>query len=154
MTKSEFRMKLLEGHPLTALVMLGPGQDCTIFKADKFSTDDEVIYIPDIELNDIPVNIDLSKDNSMSDSSNGAWPVMQGWEQVKVVLSCCYTGADFVELCEGDEALAYRLFCYCDWQHPSSAFPEVDYDDEEDKAWVKQAYETAKKEGRVYVKTQ
>ena len=154
MTKSEFRRKLLEGYPLTALVMFSPGQECTIFKADKFSTGDDVIYIPDIELNEIPVDLNLSKENSMSDATKGKWGSMTGAEQVIAILSYCYTGKEIVDLCDGDEALAYRLFCYCDWQHPSSAFPEVDYDDDDDKAWAKEVYETAKKEGRVYVKAQ
>ena len=43
----------------------------------------------------------------------------------------CYTGNDFIDLCDGDVKLAERLFRYCDWQHPSSALNEVT-DDEED----------------------
>ena len=112
------------------------GQECLIYKAEQFRTDDTIIYIPDMTLNNITVfSVPVDED-------------------VDYTLNRCYTGADFVELCEGDEALAYRLFCYCDWQHPSSAFPEVDYDDDEDKEWAKKVYETAKKEGRVYVKAQ
>ena len=136
MTKDELRECFHQGHTLEWALPLVNGQDCLIYKAEQFRTDDTIIYIPDMTLNNITVfSVPVDED-------------------VDYTLDRCYTGADFVKLCEGDEALAYRLFCYCDWQHPSSAFPEVDYDDEEDKAWVKQAYETAKKEGRVYVKAQ
>ena len=47
------------------------------------------------------------------------------------VLSCCYTGKDFLDEFDGDAVLAERLFWYCDWQHPSSAACEIE--DEEDE---------------------
>ena len=78
-----------------------------------FENDDEIIYIPDISLNDIPMDRPLR---------NG--------EEIEEVLSVCYAGVDFVQECAGDVKLAEQLFYYCDWQHPSSALPEVDYEDE------------------------
>lgn len=89
------------------------GQQCTIYKAAAFTTGDEIIYIPDISLNDIPMDRPLR---------NG--------EEIEEVLSVCYAGVDFVQECAGDVKLAERLFYYCDWQHPSSALPEVDCEDE------------------------
>ena len=89
------------------------GQQCTIYKAAAFTTGDEIIYIPDISLNDIPMDRPLR---------NG--------EEIEEVLSVCYAGVDFVQECAGDVKLAEQLFYYCDWQHPSSALPEVDYEDE------------------------
>ena len=56
-------------------------------------------------------------------------PLRNG-EEIEEVLSVCYAGVDFVQECAGDVKLAERLFYYCDWQHPSSALPEVDYEDE------------------------
>ena len=140
MTKEDLRKAFHQGFALADVLDLVPGQDCMIFKAEKFSADDQVIYIPDIDLNEIPYSVDLSEDNSLRDASNGKWESMTANEQIDLVLSYCYTGDDFVDLCEDDEALAYRLFCYCDWQHPSSALPECEYDDEEDKKWAEETY--------------
>lgn len=105
-----------------------------MFKADEFSSGDDIVYIPDIDLNEIPVDHNLSVPNSMMDASNGWWGPMTAEEQVDLALSYCYTGKDFVDLCEGNEEMARDLFAYVDWQHPSSAYPEVaeDYEDEEE----------------------
>lgn len=140
MTKAELKVYLLGGATLSEVLPLREGQDCTIFKADDFCTDDSIIYIPDIDLNEIPDNLDLSVDNSMSDASAGKWYSMSAKEQISLVLSYCYTGADFVELCGFDEALAYQLFLYVDWQHPSSALNEVAYEDEDDVQYAKRAF--------------
>lgn len=129
MTKTELRELLRQGWTLDQLFQWTEGQDCMIFKADDFIPGDEVLYIPDLGLNDIPTDVKLNVDNSMNKDDPG-WPNMTAEEQIRVVLSYCYTGADFIEQCEGDEALAYRLFWYCDWQNPCSAYPEIC--DEED----------------------
>lgn len=140
MTKAELREGLLKGIHLSVLLPLTDGQECMIFKAEQFTTDDQVIYIPDISLNEIPDSLDLSVDNSMRDASKGKWGSMTASEQIDLILSYCYTGADFVSLFDGDEALAYMLFLYCDWQHPSSAMEEVDYENEDDKKWAAELY--------------
>lgn len=124
MTKTELRELLRQGWTLDQLFQWTEGQDCMIFKADDFIPGDEVLYIPDLVLNDIPTDVKLNVDNSMNKDDPG-WPNMTAEEQIRVVLSYCYTGADFIEQCEGDEALAYRLFWYCDWQNPCSAYPEI-----------------------------
>lgn len=124
MTKTELRELLRQGWTLDQLFQWTEGQDCMIFKADDFIPGDEVLYIPDLGLNDIPTDVKLNVDNSMNKDDPG-WPNMTAEEQIRVVLSYCYTGADFIEQCEGDEALAYRLFWYCDWQNPCSAYPEI-----------------------------
>ena len=140
MTTLELKQGLLQGKHLDELLSLSDGQDCTIFKAESFCTDATILYIPDIILNEIPCSLDLSIDNSMCDASNGKWGSLTASEQVDLVLSYCYTGEDFVDECDGDEALAYRLFCYCDWQHPGSALPEVEYEDDADKQAAEEAY--------------
>ncbi len=73
-----------------------------------------VIYVPDVALNHIPL------ERQVTDP-----------EELDEVLSQCYTGQDFIDECGGDAEKAERLFCYCDWQHPSSAVDELD-DSEED----------------------
>lgn len=127
MTKQELREKLLSGKVLDELFHFTHGQECLIFKADKFCARDEIIYIPDIDLNEIPVDANLSVDNSIRDM----WWPMTAEEQINLALSFCYTGNDFVDECGGDVEKAERLFWYCDWQNPSSAVDEI-YDDEED----------------------
>lgn len=113
MTKEALRKNLEAGKMMDDLFHYSAGQQCTIYKAAAFTTGDEIIYIPDISLNDIPMDRPLR---------NG--------EEIEEVLSVCYAGVDFVQECAGDVKLAERLFYYCDWQHPSSALPEVDCEDE------------------------
>lgn len=125
MTKAEAKTRLLAGETMGDIFEFMPGQECMIFKAEEFSTGDEIIYIPDIDLNELPVDLDLSVPNSMMDSSDGKWGPMTAEEQVELALSYCYTGKDFVEECEGNEDLARFLFECVDWQHPSSAYPEI-----------------------------
>ena len=122
MTKADLEAGFRHGHWLDELLKLSEGQDCLIYKANHFRTNDVIIYIPDITLNEIT-----------------AFTVPKP-EEVQHIIGNCYSGKDFVNLCDGDEALAYRLWCYCDWQHPSSAFPECDYEDEEDKKWAEETY--------------
>ena len=128
MTKAEIRYALLGNACLKDILTFTDGQDCLMYKGSFFSAPDEVIYIPDTALNGIPLDRQI------------------GVEDSERILSMCYTKADFLAECDGDAALAYRLFCYVDWQHPSSAFIEVDYDDEEDKAWAKELYAVRCKE--------
>ena len=119
MTKVELKKALLAGHCMSEFFALQDGQDCEIYKAEEFATGDDIIYIPDIELNHIPWDKPVTG---------------QGWqtdeEAVDDVVGHCSTGDDFVRDCNGDEELAEHLFWYVDWQNPSSAVDEVT--DEED----------------------
>ena len=116
MTKNELKAGFVAGKTLCDMMELCSGQECEIFKAEEFSLGDKIIYIPDLRLNEIPVNK----------------PVLDSLEQDEILLSC-YTGDDFVAVCEGDEEKARRLFAYCDWQHPTSgAYDEGAVDDDED----------------------
>ena len=114
LTKQKLRLRLQQGHTLNDLLAFGPGQDCEIFKADKFQPGDVVIYVPDVALNHIPLNRPITDPEEFSE-----------------VLSSCYTGQDFIDECGGDVEKAERLFYYCDWQHPSSAIDELADDEEE-----------------------
>lgn len=131
MTKAELRNELLKGKTLDSILRFRRGQDCMIFKADHFSVGDEILYIPDVDLNELPLDIDLSKDNSMMNEFRAGFVPMTAQEQVDLVLSYCYTGDDFIYVCDGDVAQADFLFHYCDWQHPSSALPEIEDDEDE-----------------------
>ena len=55
MTKAELREKLLGGAIMDNLFAFRNGQDCEIFKAARFEQGDDIIYIPDLALNLIPV---------------------------------------------------------------------------------------------------
>lgn len=114
MTKSELRERLLAGETMDSLFVFTEGQECDIYKADEFKAGEDIIYIPDLYLNNIPVDEAITPDDDLDE-----------------ILSCCYTGNDFIDECDGDEEKAERLFYYCDWQNPSSAVDEIDDDVEE-----------------------
>ena len=116
MTKEELREKLKQGATIYDLLIFIPGQGGEIFKADSFKAGDQIIYIPDTLLNEIP-----------------AYPMIDD-EEIENVLECCYTGNDFISMCEerfGSGDKAEELFRYVDWQHPSSALDAGEIDDEE-----------------------
>lgn len=114
MTKDELREALENGTCVGTLFDLSDGQECLIFKEKLFEVGDDILYIPDVYLNEIPL-----------------WRSLKN-EEIEEVIDKCYTGNDFLKECTGDANLAKALFCYCDWQHPSSALSEViDYVEEE-----------------------
>ena len=115
MTRKEIEIELRKGRTLDSILHFVRGQECMIFKADKFQLGDEVLYIPDIDLNEIPTDEDLSRNE----------------EEIKGVLEHCYTGNDFVDLCRGKIKHAQELFDYCDWQGPSSALDEIIFNEPE-----------------------
>ena len=114
MTKAELRTQLEAGCVLEDLFVLSTGQECTIYKAEQYSPGEEIIYIPDLELNGIPYYRALTDEG-----------------EIQAVVDCCYCGDDFLAEAYNDPKKARMLFSYCDWQHPSSAAPEVLDDDEE-----------------------
>ena len=85
-----------------------------IYKGD-FAATDDIIYIPDIDLNEIPINIPLTK------------------ERLKDIEYDLYSGNDFINECKGNVKLAKELFDWCDWSHPSSAINDIvlGYEDDE-----------------------
>lgn len=56
-----------------------------------------------------------------------------------------YTAKDILELCEGDEALAYRVFAQCEWQHPETILSEIEImDGDEDEPAKVMSYVNAR----------
>lgn len=100
MTKKALKDNLASGACLTELFNLTDGQDCMIYKG-KFEVSDQIIYIPDVDLNEIETDTVLED------------------EAIANVLNHCCTGNDFVEACQGHEELAKELFEFVDWQHPN-----------------------------------
>lgn len=115
MTKAELIQDLRKGKTFGDLFRFRPGQECSIFKSDSFRAGKEIIYIPDIDLNRIPVD-----------------SVLGTAEEVAEAVSNCYTGNDFLEQCDGDFEMAKDLFEYCDWQHPCSAYDDGCFGDVEE----------------------
>lgn len=107
MTKAELGAKLKAGFHLIDLFQFCPGQECEIYKASAFAPGDEVIYISDMFLHGICID----------------GPIIDP-DTLECALSNCFTGNDFMEVCNGDRQKAEELFGYCDWQHPSSAWDE------------------------------
>lgn len=114
LTKEDLKMSLTEGKTMNELFPFRSGQECEIFKASRFTSDDTILYIPDTSLNEIPMDTPITDPESIDE-----------------VVRKCYTWSDFVELCDGDTVLAEELFHYCDWQHPSSAVDELVDEDQE-----------------------
>lgn len=104
MTKETVKKKLIEGKTLDQLFDLSSGQECEIFKVKALNFDDPemIVYIPDFSLNYL-----YGKTDDIGD-----------------ILNCCYTTADFLNICKGSRLGAKTLFDLVDWQHPSSAFME------------------------------
>ena len=114
MTKQELKAALESGKALKDILTLRSGQSCEIFKEDSFAPGNDIVYIPDLWLNETPM------DRAMAP------------EEIEECLAMCYSGDDFIRLCEerfGDGAKAAELFAYVDWQHPGSALDAGEIDD-------------------------
>ena len=112
MTKNELKMKLEACAFLIDLFDFTHGQESLIYKGN-FETSDQIIYIPDVDLNEIDTESVLED------------------EEVENVLNHCYTGNDFVDECNGHQELAKELFGFVDWQNPNVQDLLDGYDDEE-----------------------
>lgn len=102
MTKDELWKELKAGVKLEDIFEFTDGQDCLIYKG-KFLPGiigDDICYIPDIYLNEIPVNRPVSE------------------SEIEDIIDECFTTNDFINECKGHENLAEDLFNYVDWQHP------------------------------------
>ena len=111
MNKNNLAEELRDGKRAIDLLEFCAGQECEIFKAKHFQPGDEIIYIPDVYLNELATGKPVCTE-----------------EEIKEIIGCCYSGDDFIEECDGDVQKAEALFGYCDWQHPSSAIDELEDD--------------------------
>ena len=120
MTIDEVRERIYKGECLSDMFEFTDGQECMIYKGE-WNPGDDVIYIPDIDLNEICINR----------------PLVKILDKIEIgdILYCLYTGKDFMELADGNEEIAKELFRYVDWQHPASAINEVLDGIEEDEEY-------------------
>lgn len=100
MQKSELINILKTGVSLDSIFFFSNGQNCLIYKG-KFQVSDDIIYIPDIDLNNISI------DRKLSD------------EEIENVIDHCYSGNEFIMKCNGHIDIAEQLFFFVDWQHPN-----------------------------------
>ena len=73
MKKSELEVRLRNGEIMDNLFHFRLGQDCYMFKADigEAPDPDEIIYIPDVDLNEIPLSAaeELKMDSAEEDDA-------------------------------------------------------------------------------------
>lgn len=122
MTREQAKKLLLEGKKIGEIFDLIPGQECMIYKGewpDNPEASDEIIYIPDIDLNDL-------KDADM--------PVSEK-------LSLMYTAQDFLNQTGGNVLAAKDLFAFVDWQNPNVQDLMDCTDDDEAKEIYGQTWE-------------
>lgn len=100
MLKSKLTNILKTGASLDSIFCFSNGQNCLIYKGN-FQVSDDIIYIPDIDLNDISINRKLSD------------------EEIETVIDHCYSGNEFIRECNGHIDIAEQLFLFVDWQHPN-----------------------------------
>lgn len=112
MNKYQLRGQLQVGQPLIALFDFTEGQDCMIYKSN-FNISNEIIYIPDLGLNEIETDRALTDD------------------EIDQVINNCYSGYDFIDICNSHENVAKVLFDFVDWQHPRTENLTEGYSDEE-----------------------
>lgn len=115
MTKVELRAALEKGSTLCDLFEVVSGEECEIVKHDRFEASDDIIYIPDLRLNDIPITRPMTQ------------------KEIQETLYSCYTGNDFLYMCGSSGPSAKALFDACTWQHPSSLLEGIDGEEEEEE---------------------
>ena len=100
MTKNDLCEGFGRGKTLSEMLEFIP-EKFEIFKAKEFIPGNDIIYIPDLWM------LKISVTEKVLD------PIVR-----QEVLSNCYTGDDFIAVCEGDEEEARRIFAFCDWRDP------------------------------------
>lgn len=123
-TKECLRKELECGKALEEIFEFTDGQDCIIYKG-KFDLEnaENIIYIPDIFLNDIDIETDFLTEY-----------------EIKNVLNNCYTTKDFMVEAQGHVNLAESLFDYVDWQHLDLHDLLEGYEDEQEEFYKKYGF--------------
>lgn len=115
-TKECLRKELECGKALKDIFEFTDGQYCIIYKGEfDLENVENIIYIPDIFLNDIDIDTDFMTER-----------------EIENVINNCYTTEDFMEEAQDHINLAKSLFAYVDWQHPDLYDLLEGYDDEQD----------------------
>lgn len=118
-TKEQLKERLENGEHLEDIVQFTDGQECLIYKGD-FEVSDNIIYIPDIWLNELNVDSKATE------------------EDIEDIIHNCYTGKDFMEECHDIESVAETLFNIVDWQHPDIQDVLDGYTEDDDEEFKKE----------------
>ena len=118
--KEEIIGRLAAGEYIGDILPLSDGQECWIYK-QPFSPGDDVIYIPDTDLNEVVYIIEEG------------WDAQEEEARLKGVM---YTGDEILALCGGNIRLAKNLYSGLDWCHPATALSDYPYCDMEDDEWI------------------
>ena len=106
MNKRELWKHLSAGEKLNGILPVVPGDDCLIMSVttDEFKQADpeDIVYMPDLKLNEILYDADLSN---------------RPGERMHI-LEYCYTKQMFLDMCKGNTEMALSLFCLSNWQNP------------------------------------
>ena len=108
MTKEELIHELKRGKTIKELLSLSRDDDSLFYRADNLKRNNEIAYIPDLELLGIPVNTPPQFTEEEFDSLENAF----------------FTGQYFYDICDGDDSQAEAVFFSCSWQHPCMAKEE------------------------------
>lgn len=121
MTKDEIITRLQAGEKIEEILPLIDGQLCMIYKSPEgFHPGEDVIYVPDVDLNDIQFNTGIQ------------WTEEQEIHRLKAGM---YTGNEFLQICGNNTKLAEHIFRYVDWQHPVSVL-DGDYLFLQNEEWI------------------
>lgn len=112
MNRYKLKEQLQSGITLESIFKFTEGQDCMIYKGD-FMRSDDIIYIPDLDLNEIATDRTLTN------------------EEIEEAIEKCYSGWNFIDICNNHENVAKALFDFVDWQHPRTQDLTECYDEEE-----------------------
>lgn len=96
MTKKDIFEWLSCGMWLSDLLPFTQGQDCQIYKAPEFKVGNELLYIPDFDLNNVVTDRALTK-----------MEIGELWTNM-------YSGDDFISVCDGNVKTAEFLFNWVD----------------------------------------
>lgn len=98
LSKTDVEYMLKNGFALSNIFEMTSGNGYTIFKADDFA-EDKVIFIPDLSFHGLEGIFDK---NGLTE------------QEIEGVLNLCYTGRDFLDMCDGNEEDAENLFSSVD----------------------------------------
>lgn len=101
MNREELRKELLTKN-LPEVLPLIDGQECVIFKADRFEATDQIMYFGDVFLGEAYAPSEETRE-----------------EYAKRVSEQAYTGEEILQEACGYMAVAEELFRFCDWQAPN-----------------------------------
>lgn len=124
MTREEAKKLLEQGKRIDEIFPLSEGQDCMIYKGE-WSEGDDIIYIPDIELNELDSDLPA------------------GYK-----VGYMYTGKDFIDEAFGNVKAAEELFNSCDWMNPDIADLFCYTSDEEAKELYGETWEEMERRTR------